>query len=78
MAHMQQDELLGAGQKIAGPDVDGIFIPCTAVRTFEAIEPLEKITGKPVITANQATMWRVQRLASKSADIAGGGRLFEV
>jgi maleate isomerase len=77
MAHVEEDELLRAGEKVAGPDVDGIFIPCTALRTFDAIEPLENLTGKTVITSNQATMWRVQRLANKTGDINGGGRLFE-
>jgi hypothetical protein len=58
--------------------VEAVFIPCTAVRTLEAIEPLEQRIGKPVITAIQATMWAVQRLAGVAADVAGGGRLFEV
>lgn len=69
--------LVDAGAALDGPDVDAIFIPCTAVRTLEAIEPLEQRIGKPVITAIQATMWAVQRLAGVTADVAGGGRLFE-
>ena len=70
--------LVAAGAALDGPDVDAVFIPCTAVRTLEAIEPLEQRIGKPVITAIQATMWAVQRLAGVTVDVAGGGRLFEV
>jgi maleate isomerase len=70
--------LVDAGAALDAPDVEAVFIPCTAVRTLEAIEPLEQRIGKPVITAIQATMWAVQRLAGVAADVAGGGRLFEV
>ena len=69
--------LVEAGAGLDGPDIDAVFIPCTAVRTLEAIEPLEELIGKPVITAIHATMWAVQRLAGVTADVPGGGRLFE-
>ena len=69
--------LVEAGAALNEPDVDAVFIPCTAVRTLEAIEPLEDRIGKPVITAIHATMWAVQRLAGVTADVPGGGRLFE-
>ena len=47
------------------------------VRTLNAIEPLEDVTGKPVITALRATMWRVSRLADLDHDAPQGGRLFQ-
>jgi maleate isomerase len=71
-------DLVAAGRAIDGPDIDAVFIPCTAVRTLEAIEPLEAAIGKPVITAIQATMWRVARLAGLGHDAPLGGRLFEI
>jgi maleate isomerase len=74
---MRPDELVAAGRAIDGPDVDAVFIPCTAVRTLEAIEPLEAAIGKPVITAIQATIWAVARLAGVDADTPMGGRLWE-
>ena len=58
MARIAPDDLVAAGRDLDGPDVDAIFIPCTAVRTLDAIEPLEAAIGKPVITAIHATMWR--------------------
>jgi maleate isomerase len=39
------------------PDADGVFISCTNLRTFDAIAPLERELGMPVLTANQVTMW---------------------
>lgn len=44
-------------------DPDGIFISCGNLRSFEAIEPLEKETGLPVVTSNQAGLWQALRLA---------------
>ena len=59
LGQMSPSELVELGRSIDGDDVGAIFIPCTAVRTLDAIEPLEDAIGKPVITAIQATMWRV-------------------
>ena len=47
----------------AAPGADGILISCGNLRTFEAIEPLEKEFGLPVITSNQAGLWQVLRMA---------------
>jgi maleate cis-trans isomerase len=45
------------------PDADGILISCGNLRSFEAIEPLEKDTGLPVVTSNQAGLWQALRMA---------------
>jgi maleate cis-trans isomerase len=78
LGRMSPRELVELGRATDGEDVEAVFIPCTAVRTLEAIEPLEDAIGKPVITAVQATMWRVSRLAGLGHDADGGGRLFEI
>lgn len=78
LGQMSAEELVELGRSIDGPDLGAIFIPCTAVRTLDAIEPLEEAIGKPVITAIQATMWRVARLAGLKHDAAQGGKLFEI
>lgn len=38
-------------------DADAICVACTNLPTYDVIAPLEAELGKPVITANQATMW---------------------
>ncbi|MDH3689463.1 MAG: hypothetical protein OEU36_08285 [Gammaproteobacteria bacterium] len=78
LGQMTPNELVELGRSIDGDDIDAVFIPCTAVRTLDAIEPLEDAIGKPVITAIQATMWRVARLAGLSHDAPQGGKLFEI
>ena len=40
-------------------DADGVFISCTAWRTIEVIEVLEKKLKKPVLSSNQATAWAI-------------------
>jgi maleate isomerase len=77
LARMPTADLVASGRDADGQDIDAVFIPCTAVRTLEAIEPLEDAIGKPVITAIQATIWAVARLAGLADDTPLGGRLWE-
>jgi len=44
-------------KEIACEEADGLFISCTAWRTSELIETLEKDLQIPVITSNQASLW---------------------
>lgn len=39
------------------PDAEAIFVSCTNLPTYDLIEPLEVALGKPILTANQLTMW---------------------
>jgi maleate isomerase len=38
-------------------DCEAVFVSCTNLATYDAIEPLEAELGVPVVSANQATMW---------------------
>jgi maleate isomerase len=63
----------------ASPDAEGYFISCGNLRTLEAIKPLERDLGKPVLTSNQVGLWRALRMAGVDAAGAAleiGGRLF--
>jgi maleate isomerase len=57
------------------PEAEALYIPCTAFRTLEIIEALEEDTGKPVVSANQATIWHAQHLAGVHAIQQGVGSL---
>ena len=78
LGRMSPRELIELGRATDDASAGAVFIPCTAVRTLDAIEPLEDAIGKPVLTAIQATMWRVSRLAGLAHDAPQGGRLFEI
>ena len=78
MASIDPGELVGAVVAVRHQHSDAVFISCTAERTLEAIAPLEASLGKPVVTAIQATMWKVQRLAGVRHELTTGGRLFHL
>lgn len=64
-------------KRVNTKDAEGIFIACTGFRTAEFLEPLEVDLGKPVVSANQATMWKALRMAGVRERISGYGVLFE-
>ncbi len=39
------------------PRSEAIFVSCTNLPTYDVIAPLEQELGKPVLTANQLTIW---------------------
>jgi maleate isomerase len=43
------------------PEADAMFISCTNLPTYDIIGPLEQELGKPVLTANQVTIWAALR-----------------
>jgi len=57
------------------PEADGIFIACTNFRCSDVIEEIEKDSGKPVVTANQATAWHLMKLLKIDDPIEGYGQL---
>jgi maleate isomerase len=57
-------------------EAEAIFIGGNGFRTARAIEPLEQALGRPVLTANQALLWRLLTHTGAPCDVAGSGRLF--
>jgi maleate isomerase len=58
---------------------DGYFLSCTNTTQIEAIETIERETGKPAVNSNQATLWAALKQidgAEGIARIPGLGRLF--
>jgi maleate isomerase len=49
------------------PDAEAVFISCTNLPTYDVIAPLEAELGKPVLTANQVTMWAALTMAGRKA-----------
>ncbi len=54
------------------PDAEAILVSCTNLPTYDLVSQLEDELGKPVVTANQASMWAVLRLLGRNA--AGDGQ----
>ena len=58
------------------PESEAIFVSCTDFRTYEIIESLEQKLGKPVISSNSASMWKMLRLLGDTRVVPGAGQLF--
>jgi len=58
-------------------EADGIFLSCTNWRTTDVCQRIEDRTGKPVVTANQATAWATRHLLGFNDPVAGYGRLMQ-
>ncbi|MGW0082740.1 maleate cis-trans isomerase family protein [Streptomyces sp. NPDC003393] len=58
------------------PDAEAVLLPDTALHTAAWLDELEVAVGKPVLTANQVTVWEGLRLAGDTAPRTGLGRLF--
>ena len=56
-------------------EADTIFLPGTAWRALDAVEPLEQKLGKTVISVNQATIWLALRRVGWTEPISGFGSL---
>ncbi|HET7304970.1 MAG TPA: hypothetical protein VFJ12_10530 [Segeticoccus sp.] len=56
------------------PQAEAIVVSCTNVPTFDLIAPLEAELGKPIVTANQVTMWGALREIGVKA-VGAGQRL---
>jgi len=64
-------------KKLDVPETDGIFISCTNFRGVDVIKDLEEDLNKPVITSNQATLWKMLRMVELRTPISNYGKLLE-
>jgi len=62
--------------EIDTPEAEAIFLSCGGIRALEVAADIEKLTGKPVITSNQAQMWSCLRRAGIGDHIKGFGEIF--
>ncbi len=65
-------------RKADHPKADAVVLIANVWRTLEVIEPLEQDLGKPVITANQATIWAALRVLGVAAVKGRYGSLFDI
>jgi maleate cis-trans isomerase len=57
-------------------DAEAVLVPDTALHTVEWLTELEDRLGKPVLTANQVSVWEGLRLVGEVAPRSGLGALF--
>lgn len=62
-------------ERLDRADAEAIVLLATDLPTFEAIEDIERAAGLPVLTSNQALLWRALRAVGSEVSAAGPGRL---
>ncbi|WP_369246814.1 decarboxylase [Streptomyces sp. R41] len=70
------EQILALAREADHPDADAILLPDTALHTASHILALEKALSKPVLTANQVTVWEALRLADRRVNAPELGTLF--
>ncbi len=71
------DDVASFAAGVCRPEADALFCSCTAWRSMEVVDELERRTGKPVVTSNQATVWATFRKLGVDQPIHGYGKLLE-
>ncbi|WP_280461155.1 maleate cis-trans isomerase family protein [Nocardia carnea] len=70
------EQVLALAQANDHPEAEALLIPDTAMHTLEVLPCLEAALGKPVLTANQVTIWEGLRLAGAPRIVPALGALF--
>ncbi len=78
MWHQEPESILEFVLNIDHTAADILLCPCTAWRTVEIVDILEKKLKIPVITANQASIWEVLTTLGIRKNIKGYGKLLEL
>ena len=77
VARIAPDTIFDAVQSLAQEsDIDGVFMSCTNLRTFDVISELEDALNIPVLSSNQTLCWHMAKLAGLDELANGPGRLW--
>jgi maleate isomerase len=79
IAHVDASRVMELARRADHRDADALFLACTNLPTFDLIEELEASLGRPVLTANQVTMWSALRaIGAPSATSVARHALFRL
>ncbi|MFC5217373.1 decarboxylase [Streptomyces coerulescens] len=69
-------EVFALAKEADTADAEAVLLPDTALHTAAHIPALEAELGKPVLTANQVTVWEALRLTARRVNAPALGALF--
>ena len=78
MARLDHKTILEAALATDTESSEAFFLSCTALQAVDVVKDLERLTGKPVVTSNQACIWEMAGHAGLSISVQKWGRLFDV
>ena len=70
------DRIRRTAEEADRPGAEAVFVGCTGQRLGRFLEDMEARLGKPVLTANQATVWHALQLVDCAPVVPGRGSLF--
>ncbi|MFF1702075.1 decarboxylase [Streptomyces sp. NPDC058252] len=76
VATWEYDQVLALARAADHPDAEAVLLPDTALHTASHLLALEKALSKPVLTANQVTVWEALRLSDRRVNAPELGTLF--
>ncbi|MGW0913305.1 maleate cis-trans isomerase family protein [Streptomyces sp. NPDC002784] len=71
-----EEEVLALARRADHEAAEAVLLPDTALHTVALIPALEKELSKPVLTANQVTVWEALRLTDRRVNAPALGSLF--
>ena len=77
VGRLRLDQVVEMVREADLPHAEAILVPDTAMHSLEWVDELELAVGKPVLTANQVTVWEGLRIAGGPTRLPGLGRLFD-
>jgi maleate isomerase len=78
IGRLEPADAISLVDRVDSPDADAIFISCTSFHCLTAIETLEQLHSKPVITSNLAGAWAALRQIGVEDSVPGYGRLLHL
>lgn len=73
---LEPDQVIAMVTAADHPDAEAVLVPDTAMHTLAIVDRLEAAAGKPVLTANQVTVWKGLDLLGPVPSLPGLGTLF--
>ncbi|HET6562232.1 MAG TPA: maleate cis-trans isomerase [Marmoricola sp.] len=73
---LERDAVIAMVRAADVPEAEAILVPDTAMHSLAWLDDLDAAVGKPVLTANQVTIWEGLRIAGATTRHPGMGRLF--
>lgn len=73
---LDDDGVVALAESNNPDEAEAVLLPDTAMHTARLIPRLETTLGKPVLTANQVTLWQGLRIAGRTVEIPALGKLF--
>lgn len=74
---LDDDGVVALARSNAPAEAEAVLLPDTAMHTARLVERLERALGRPVLTANQVTLWQGLRLAGIDPVVPSMGSLLD-